>query len=156
MPHLGLTPQLVADILVVAFFLTGTLRRRRGWPPLQQTGGGTALVFRGCYAVTLVALNFAAPAPLTAPLPVAWLGVLAAVGGLARIAATLAAARPACMPVRRHPDSLGNLVFWIGAAAASLNVLAALTVAVAMLAATGVRLSVETGPTGQPPSSSGV
>jgi len=154
MEHLGFTPQLVADVLVVAFFLTGTLRRHRGWPPLQQSGRGTALVFRGCYAITLIALNFTAPAPVTAAPPVGWIGVLAAAGGLARVVATLAAARPRGAPgrgMRRHPDSLGNLVFWIGAAAASLNVIAMLTVAVAMLAATGVRLSVEAGSGGSSP-----
>src|SRR5262245_53505870 len=155
MEHLPLTPHLAADVLVVAFFLTGTLRWRRGWPPLQQSGRGTALVFWGCYAVTLIALNFTAPAPITAALPVGWIGVLAAAGGLARVLATLAAEHPAGLSgngTRRHPDSLGNLVFWIGAAAASLNLIAMLTVAVAMLAATGIRISVETARSGDPSS----
>jgi hypothetical protein len=40
--------------------------------------------------------------------------------------------------MRWHAGDLAHLVFWIGAAAASLNVIALLTVAVAMLAATGV------------------
>ena len=151
MAHLPLTPQLVTDLLVVAFFLTGMLgRNRRSSPVLQTPGRGTTLVFGGCYAITLVALNFTAPAPITAAPPVGWIGVLAAAGGLARIVATLAAPRPAGVPARRHPDSHGNLVFWVGAAAASLNVIAMLTVTVAMLAATGVRRSAEAAGSGRP------
>src|SRR5262245_25173569 len=155
MEHFAFTPQLVADVLIVVFFVAGTVRRQRRWPPPQQTRRGTTLVFGGCYAVTLIALNFSLPAPSVAP-PVGWIGVLAAAGGLARIVATIAALPPDGLPrrdVRRYPDSLGNLAFWIGASAASLNLIAMLTVAVAMLAATGVRLSLETPPTGR--SSSG-
>jgi hypothetical protein len=124
---------------------------------VRHTGGGTTPVFWGCYLVTLLALNVPAPAPVTAEPPVGWIGVIAAAGGLARIVATLAAtcsagARPG--DTVRLPDSRGNLVFWIGAAAASLNVIAILTVAVAMLAATGVRRSAETARSGQPAASS--
>ena len=72
---------------------------------------------------------------------------------MATLAATCSAgARPG--DTLRLPDSRGNLVFWIGAAAASLNVIAMLTVAVAMLAATGVRRSVETAQSRQPAASS--
>jgi hypothetical protein len=151
-----MTPQLVADLLVVAFFLAEALRWRRQRPPLHRSSRGTTLVFWGCYVITLLALNFTAPSPVTAAPPVAWIGVIAAAGGLARIVATLVAMRSAGAPsreTRRFPESLAYLVFWIGAVTASLHVIAMLTVTVAMAAATGVLLSVETARSRRPPSS---
>ena len=143
MAHVSITPQLVADLLVAAFLVAEAVCSRG--PRLEQTDRGATVVFRGCCVVTLLALNSAAPSLVTAAAPIGWIGVIAAASGLVRILATLVAARAAPSRwVRRQADSLGNLVFWIGAATASLNVIAMLTVAVATLAATGVRLSAET------------
>jgi|RhiMethySRZTD1v2_1073278.scaffolds.fasta_scaffold203865_2 hypothetical protein len=139
MTHFSLTPQLIADLLVAAFFLIEALRPRRAAP--HRTDRGTTVVFWGCYVITLLALNSAVPSAVMAAPPVAWIGVIAAAGGLARVAADRLSPVPAALPAREmrwHAGDLAHLVFWIGAAAASLNVIALLTVAVAMLAATGV------------------
>src|SRR5262245_3131517 len=146
MAHLSLTPQLLADLLVAAFFVTEALRRRRAPPGRTER---TTMVFWGCYVITLLALNSTVPPAVMAAPPVAWIGVIPAAGGPARMAADgLAAMRSASPPARGmrwHAGGLAHIVFWIGAAAASLNVIAMLTVAVAMLAATGVGVSAESG-----------
>ena len=55
MTHFSLTPQLIADLLVAAFFLIEALRPRRAAP--HRTDRGTTVVFWGCYVITLLALN---------------------------------------------------------------------------------------------------
>src|SRR5262245_49794567 len=114
MAHLSLTPQLCADLLIGAFFLTEAVRWRWRRSPLYRSERGTTLVYWGCYVTTLLTLNFATPSQLTAETPVGWLGVMAATGGLARMLATLAAARTSATQSvgnRGHPHSLGHLVF---------------------------------------------
>jgi hypothetical protein len=144
MEHALLTPQLAADLLLLSFFAVEVLRWRRNWLPVAAANRGTATVFWGCYLVALFTLNWDIPSPVALGPEISWLGVAAASAGLcARIAATINAARRGGPPEAdmRHSDQLGRLVLWIGAASASANAIAALTVAVAMLAATGVLAS---------------
>ena len=149
MKHALFAPWVAADLLLVAFFAVEVLRWRRNWMPVPAANRGTATVFWGCYLVALLALNWDIPSPVALGPEIAWLGVAAAAAGLcARIAATIGAARRGRPPEgdARHSDRLGRLVLWIGAASASGNAIAALTVAVAMLAATGVLASESKGP----------
>lgn len=114
------------------------VRWRSGPQSASSSDRGTALVFRGCYVIALLALNTTVLSPITAKPLVTWIGVAMAACGLGlRIAAPGGTGW-------RHACRLGNPLFWIGVTTASGNLVAALTVTVAMLAATGVLFSAET------------
>ena len=152
------TPQLVANLLVAAFAALEVLRWRRAGTMTSRVDRGTTLVFWGCYAIALLALNTTIPSPITTTPQVTWGAVVAASCGLAaRIGAALVAGTPgrAPAPLRAwaaHPylDSFSSVAIWVGATAASGNLIATLTVAVAMLAAIGVRSSEQRGPGADP------
>ena len=153
-----MTPQITADLLIVIFVLVEVQRRRHAGTMAPRADRGTALVFWGCYAITLLALNFTIPSPVPAALHFGWLGTIIAVCGLgARVGMACAdgvfpgsvlAPRPAGS---RRLDFIANLAFWIGAAAASENLIVVLTVTVAMLPAAVLRNSAEkSAPDSQP------
>jgi hypothetical protein len=144
MPDALLTPQHITDLLILAFFANEAVRWRVARPP-STANDGTTMVFRGCYAIAVLALINPIPSPDMAAPQIAWMCVFAAACGLgALFAATLALKRGAPGGSDwRHTDGRGNVVFWIGTTAASGNVIAALTVTVMMLAATQVRLASE-------------
>ena len=137
-----LTPRLVANLLILAFFANEAVRWRGARPP-AAANDGTTMVFRSCYAIALLALNSPIPSPVMAVAQVVWLGIFAAACGFgALVEATLAMSRQGDGSAT---ERRGNVVFWIGATAASGNVVAALTVTVLMLAATGVLASAPKG-----------
>ena len=146
-----LTPQHITNLLIVAFFANEAVRWRGARPP-RPADDGTTMVFRSCYAIAILALNSPIPSPVVAVAQVVWLGIFAAACGLgALIEATLAMKKQPRADGWRRSDWRGNVVFWIGATAASGNVVAALTVTVLMLAATGVLASGSKGrPVGDP------
>lgn len=137
MPSFALTPSLMANLLILVYVAMAALRWRLGRQFVSASDRGTTLVFCGCYVIALLALNTTVLSSVTTKPLIAWIGVAAAACGLVvRIAARDGTGR-------RHTGLLGNLLLWIGVTTASGNLVAALTVAVAMLAATGVLLSAE-------------
>lgn len=132
-----LTPSLIADLLILAYVAMETVRWRLGPRSASISDRGTALVFRGGYVIALLALNTTVLSPVTAKPLITWIGVAVAACGLGvRIAARDGTGW-------RHACRLGKPLLWIGVTTASGNLVAALTVTVAMLAATGVLLSVD-------------
>lgn len=114
------------------------VRWRSGPQSAFSSDRGTTLVFRGGYVIALLALNTTVLSPVTAKPLIAWIGVVVAACGFSlRITARGSTGW-------RHACRLGNPLFWIGVTTASGNLVAALTVTVAMLAATGVLFSAET------------
>src|SRR5262245_50294461 len=145
MEHGPITPQLAADFLLAAVFAIEAMRKQRNWALLHANNRGTTPVFWGCYALTLLALNADIPSPAATGAEIAWIGVGAAVAGLgAHLDATVAAARRVGLDWGRT-GRRGKLVLWVGAAAASTNVIVTLSVAVAMLAATGISAAESSG-----------
>ncbi len=154
------TPQVVADLLIAMFAAIEALRWRRAGTMTTRADRGTTLVFWGCYAITLLALNATIPSPVAVAPQIGWIGTIFAACGLA---ARIGIARaeglfPGTVPAlrrraNRRLDALGNLVLWIGAAAASENLIVVLTVTVAMLPATVLRNSAEKSVLENPPPS---
>ncbi len=162
MLQIVLTPQVTADLLIVAFAAIEALRWRRAGKMTTRADRGTTLVFWGCYAITFLALNVTIPSPAAVAPEIAWIGTLfAACGFVARAGVAWAeglfsSAEPAprrAVAGRRRLDSLGNLVLWIGAAGASENLIVVLTVTVALLPATVLRNSAEKSVLENPPPS---
>lgn len=122
----------MADLLILAYVAMEVLRWRLAPKSTSVSDRGTTLIFCGCYVIALLALNTAILSSVAAKPLITWIGVAAAVLGL-------------CLRIATHDDTrrLGHLLLWIGVTTASGNLVAALTVTVAMLAATGVLLSTE-------------
>lgn len=146
------TPQFITDLLIVALAAIETLRWRRAGMMTTRPDRGTTLVFWGCYAITLLALNATIPSPMAAAPQIGWIGtIFAACGlggriGVAWVEGLFSGSAPASRRAasgNRRLDLLGNLVLWVGAAAASENLIVVLTVTVAMLPATVLRNSAE-------------
>lgn len=136
MPSFALTPTLIANLLILTYAAMEALRWRLGRQSVSASDRGTTLVFCGCYVIALLALNTTILSPVTAKPLITWIGVATATCGLGlRIAARGIG--------RLGQPLLGHLLLWIGVTTASGNLVAALTVAVAMLAATGVLLSAQ-------------
>jgi hypothetical protein len=143
MPDALLTPQHVTNLLILAFFANEAVRWRGAHSP-GVAGDSATMIFRSCYAIAVLALNSPIPLPVMAAPQIVWMGIFATACGLgALVEATVSMKREARAAEDgwRHADRRGNLAFWIGATTASGNVIAALTVAVMMLAATGVHAS---------------
>lgn len=111
---------------------------------------GAGLVLWGCYIVAALALNLEGSPLIVLPPFIERIGIAAAAGGLAIRAVLLfppvrprvnGAERGTRMLRRSRASRLGNLVFWMGVAGASGNLIAMLTVMVAISAATAVALS---------------
>jgi hypothetical protein len=152
------TPQLFANLLIVSFFAIEALRWRGERPPRVAADRGTTVVFRSCYVLALLELNTTILSPIMAAPQVVWMGIFGATCSLGALMAAVIATkkRLAGMPHveggRRSADRCAHVVFWIGATTASGNVIAALTVTVAMLAATTVCLYDEAAASNAPPS----
>lgn len=159
-----LAPQPVADLLIAAFAALEVLRWRHGdyarTHAHANPNRGTTAVLIGCYGVAVLALNGSAPSSLPLPCWAAWTGIAVGLGGLAlrwwavkllwahSVRPAAAGALPRVIgrgPYRiiRHPVYLSNLAIWFGATMASGNLIALITVVVAMLAAYAVRISSE-------------
>jgi len=157
-------PQPVADLLIAAFAALEALRWRRGdyahTPLYANPNHGTTAVLIGCYGVAVLALNWSAPSPLPLPRWAEWTGIAVGLSGLALrwwavkllwlhaihqadVGAMPRVIRRGPYRIIRHPAYLGNLAFWFGATMASGNLIALITVVVAMLAAYAVRISSE-------------
>ena len=111
---------------------------------------GAGLVLWGCYIVAALALNVEGSPLLVLPRIVEHIGIAAAGGGLAiRAALLFAPLRPPAGGAERETRTLrdsrasrfSNLAFWMGVTGASGNLIAMLTVMVAISAATAVALS---------------
>jgi hypothetical protein len=149
------TPQLVANLLIVGYFAVEALRWRGKQPLRAAADRGTTVVFRGCYVMALLALNTTIPLPIMAAPQLVWMGIFAAACSLGALMAAAIATRKRHAEVRHQPaERCVNVVFWVGATTASGNIIAALTVTVAMLAATTVRLYDEATDANEPPSAS--
>ncbi|MFN7087479.1 MAG: methyltransferase [Burkholderiales bacterium] len=152
-------PPSIADLLIAAFAALEALRWRRGdyarTLPYANPNRGTTAVLIGCYGVAVLTLNWSAPSPLPLPRWAEWTGIAVGLGGLvlrwwAVKLPWLHAIRPAdagamprvirCGPYRiiHQPVYLGNLAIWFGVTMASGNLIALITVVVAMVAAYAV------------------
>ena len=152
MPHDLLTPQFFANLLVVGFFAIEAWRRRGQPASSASAERGATLVLRGCYVLALIAVNIPIPSTIVAAPQVVWMGIFAAACGLGAHIQTALATRRLPGPLgakhgRMPAEARGIIVFWIGTATASGNLVAAFTIAVAMFAATGVKLSTDRGVT---------
>ena len=146
MPDALLTPQAVANLLILLFFANEAVRWRGQRAPHAADDRGTTAVFRGCYVIALLALNSPIPSPVMAAEQVVWLGMFASASGLGALVEATWAMRKRKRQGEdgwRGTDRRGNVVFWIGGTTASGNLFAALAVTVAMLAASWVRYSSE-------------
>jgi protein-S-isoprenylcysteine O-methyltransferase Ste14 len=159
-----LDPHSLANLLIAAFLALETLQWRRGsGVPARTTTDpdrGTTAVLVGCYGVVVLVLNWPGlPAP-PLPLRIEWGGIAVAVGGLTlrgwAIMVMRRHATDSASPSRvqhvirrgpyriiRHPAYLGSLAMWLGATAASGNVIALVSLTVVMLSAYAVRISSE-------------
>ena len=160
--NLANAPQ-AASLPLIAFGLTEFFLRRgataRSLKPTDSDRGTTPLIF-GCYAL-VVDLLFAPNLPGTFfPAAAAWIGVGVAFAGLGlrwwamailgrfytRTLTTTADQNVIVHgPYRwiRHPGYLGSLLTWVGAAAASRNVLVVILVMVVLVLVYARRIAAE-------------
>jgi protein-S-isoprenylcysteine O-methyltransferase Ste14 len=160
MPLTGFAPQqYCAGLLILAFTTLEALRWRRSGHTRMRADRdrGTTAVLAGCYVIAVLALSGSAPSFLFLPGWARWAGIALGTGGIALrgwadsllqasgIDANLAPRLDRWGPYRvvRHPGYLGNLLLWTGVTLGSGNLIAAITIAVAMLAAYVVRISSE-------------
>jgi protein-S-isoprenylcysteine O-methyltransferase Ste14 len=135
-------PRMVADAVLAAFVVTELLSPgAKAWRSrlLHEGDRGTTAVVMGCLAVALVALNTSVLPGYAISRAVEWLGAAAGVCGLglrwwAIATRTDPGGRVHRGPYRliRHPGYLAIGIAWIGATAASGNLTAVLTVALAV------------------------
>ena len=152
-----------AGLCLIAFVLSEVFLRRgataKSLKP-TRTDRGTTLLLSACYMAVVGILFFPNLPGTVLPTAVAWVGVGAACAGLAlRWWAMIVLGRfytrtltttsdqhvVAHGPYRwvRHPGYLGCLLTWVGAAAATRNVLVVVLVLVVLLLAYARRMAVE-------------
>jgi protein-S-isoprenylcysteine O-methyltransferase Ste14 len=153
-------PRYAADLLIVAFATLKALRWRRGDSLRTRSSlrvdRGTTAVLIGCYGIALLAIHGYAPSLVSLPHEAEWCGIALSAAGLAlhwwaeRLLRPHHPLRSAPGELRRgpyrvvrYPDYLGNIAFWSGVTMASGNLIATITLVVALLASYAVRISSE-------------
>ena len=152
----SLDPRFMAAVLIAIFAMLEAMRwrhrRSAQLRPVIHTDRGTTTVLGGCCGITVLALLWPESPPLALAPIGTWAGVVICVCGLGlrswaahalqqRDQAGNTTLRHGPYRIILHPNYLGNFAFWCGAAMTSGNLVASLTVAVAMLAAYVVRIS---------------
>jgi len=152
-----------ASLPLIAFGITEfVLRRGDTAKTLKTTAtdrGTTAMIF-GCYAIVVCVLYVPKLPGIALPAVLGWIGIGVAVAGLALrwwamtvlgrfYTRTLITTSDQNVVTRgsyrwiRHPGYLGSLMTWVGAAAASLNLIVVILVAGLLLIAYWRRISAE-------------
>ena len=133
---LALTPHVAASLCLVVAALEGIrwLQDRRAGR--YRAPGATTAVLLGAYGIAALALTGLAPSLIAMPQWLAWTGAAAAFAGVTlRASCLLGGSIGNAQAALRRADRTGNVLAWTGVTLAAGHIIAAATIAVAMLAA---------------------